>query len=884
LQNLNTKLGAIPPNTNVKIGENEEVHGFTEGGPTLKGRDLITNLSKALQERPIEGFVLHCYTQDAGQTDAHDPVYSIFKFKQEYMGGLACFYTYGIDVNIQKIVPAITMYAGRQFVVRVLTVECLSGTSIPYQLGIGYYDENLYLWVVTDCVKVKYVGGKRMKDVDDASPFKGERYLDTYLSRMVVPNAEGIVEPRKHTGVTNQTQRLANLIAKVLDYAATDEGFMQKAREFKNLHMTSHFKTEASANILNVSDLGIIIGGSCNAVYRSESNHFHLQAVVLKCMGLSESGSSYKFTVDNIENARIFYQHARHCIPKSISTEWSKETWKQMTDISALNKSDVLSQAKEKCYIHERLSEVSKAVNIDKEIYVPPKDLSWLHCSAYKVDDSYGKYFTDRDGKRKLQQVHIKTMIEALNGQFIEKPRPNDQIDIIFIPSEGKAFNAGMFRNITEKLKTQFVLIRISWLVETYMSTIGQSKHAKKLLTNFVADYGPTGDPDKYLDDPLRFLWDRAKARKAAGPAALPASERSAGGSVAGPSRESEERARRAAAAAGAAAAGASGAAAAGASGAAAAGASGAAQKPGDETDSARSVSPEGSRSDSPILTRPDPTPAASKHSASAAAKAAAEKQTPAKRPLDPTSGVEGSAPASPRRARHEDSSGKPADQTIVIEDSPPRNASTQRPPTARSHPSPSQPPPSTPKKSAQKMLDDLDAKEKQRERQAEERAKADAAERAENLRKQREAMEAAHAAKAENDRKKLEEMNAGSSAPPAAPSSDVSHGVLRGADGHEYVADSQSQGPEPTAQGTGGPPTGQDTGGPAAPARGGGRPETQHAQKQDAEPTAQGTGGAAAPARGGGRPESQNAQQWHVDHDGNQVPDDVYDTDSDSD
>ncbi len=140
-------------------------------------------------------------------------------------------------------------------------------------------------------------------------------------------------------------------------------------------------------------------------------------------------------------------------------------------------------------------------------------------------------------------------------------------------------------------------------------------------------------------------------------------------------------------------------------------------------------------------------------------------------------------------------------------------------------------------------MLEDLEEQEKQRERQAEERANADATERAENRRKQREATEAALAARAENDRKKLEEMNATASAPPrpAAP------GVLRGSDGHEYVPNSQPD-------------------------------------SQDPNPAGQDTGGAAAPARGGGRPESQNAQEWHVDEAGEAVHNDVYNTDSDSD
>ena len=167
----------------------------------------------------------------------------IYKFKHEYLGGLGIFYTPSLD---KAILDESARIAGRQFVVRCLTVECLHGTYIPYKLGVGYYDEDLGKWVVSDCVKVKYVSGDRILD---------SRYLDTSKSTFTL-DEEGENKP-KHANVTLQAQGLANQIAKVLQ-------FIKPSRIFDNILQTAHFKNESSANILNIVHAGLIVGGSCN--------------------------------------------------------------------------------------------------------------------------------------------------------------------------------------------------------------------------------------------------------------------------------------------------------------------------------------------------------------------------------------------------------------------------------------------------------------------------------------------------------------------------------------------------------------------------------------------------------------------------------------------
>ena len=151
----------------------------------ISGQWMVLEMSKALIKNSYEGFVLHS-TDKKGHS-------IIYKIKLEYMGGLGSFYSPTLDEEIRQWDNEKPLYAGRQFVVRCVTVECFHDTHIPMNIGVGYYDEDLCAWVVCDCIKVKYSGGTRVG-----------RYIDTSVK------VDG-----KHIGVTRQTQLMANMIAKI---------------------------------------------------------------------------------------------------------------------------------------------------------------------------------------------------------------------------------------------------------------------------------------------------------------------------------------------------------------------------------------------------------------------------------------------------------------------------------------------------------------------------------------------------------------------------------------------------------------------------------------------------------------------------------------------
>jgi len=502
LKALGDIMGALPPG--IEIGMN--THVLSDNQPKISGSKLILKMSSTLQKRAIEGCVLHCYDSNMK--------YAIYKFKQEYLGGLGYFYSRRIDDILKAENPDVKMKAGRQFVVRCLTVECLHGTSIPYQLGIGYYDEDLCQWVVSDCVKVKYVGGARMKDVEDPSPYAGERYIDVTKGKKMTGDEDFGGANVKHMGVTMQIQWLANFIAKVLDFTGV-------SRDFSNLHMTEHFKQESSPDILNVSSIGLIVGGSCNAVYCSEPHNYHMQAVVLKCMGISNNGSAHTFTAAEIENAKKFTNGMDNLfvIPGDISNEWTKQQWAEMTEIGKLNKSDVLSKTTTEVRLHERLAQV--VIPVPLMIYSPPTNLKFIHCSAYKIP----KLITvSINGKRTLKKVY--EVVNELQGTFNASPDANvnspiqEQVDIVFIPVEGDKFDVALFENIKTKLKTQFLLVRVSWLIKAYQN-VQRDKDTPNYpdINLYSVNYGPTGPDNVYIQHTGRFLWKRAHERGLSGAA-----------------------------------------------------------------------------------------------------------------------------------------------------------------------------------------------------------------------------------------------------------------------------------------------------------------------------------------------------------------------------
>jgi hypothetical protein len=190
----------------------------------ISGIKMVIDISNALTGSAVEGCIVRCTDRKGNHV--------IYKVKLEYMGGLGSHYSPTLDEEIRQWntrlqVPK-TLSAGRQFVVRCLTVECFHGTHIPINIGVGYYDDDQCKWIVSDCIKVKYTGGTRLG-----------QYIDTSMQ------VDG-----KHIGITRQTQYIANMIAKILDIA-------KPVADMSNLHLTSHFKKESTSNLLNVAELGL---------------------------------------------------------------------------------------------------------------------------------------------------------------------------------------------------------------------------------------------------------------------------------------------------------------------------------------------------------------------------------------------------------------------------------------------------------------------------------------------------------------------------------------------------------------------------------------------------------------------------------------------------
>jgi len=287
---------------------------------------LIALLANALCHNNVhhEGFILHC-------SDARESIYSIFKFKLEYLGGLGLYYSPWVDQ-----IQAVEKHAGRQFVVRLLTVECHPFSYIPYRLGVGYWDETKGRWVVTDSLPLKYT-----TDI-----------------------IEGF---QSMTGDRVSTKAIANAIAKILLIAKPDT-------DTKELVFTDHFKKESSLNILNVCNTGLIIAGSANAVYMSEQNNYHLQAAVIKHVGLGQTEFKRELAISDVmeefaKKSAAFsvnvvgtslFTAVEPILPQSVSIEWDNNKWKEMEDHIKFNVSCCLSECRDiGVDLYSRLCEVN---------------------------------------------------------------------------------------------------------------------------------------------------------------------------------------------------------------------------------------------------------------------------------------------------------------------------------------------------------------------------------------------------------------------------------------------------------------------------------------------------------------------------------------------
>ena len=467
------------------------VHNMTENGP-ISGRNLIVWMSQFITKHPMEGMVLHCVINQ-------EP--TIYKVKLEYMGGLGFFYTPAMDASIRdwnqsrqvRGLPDVVQCAGRQFVVRCLTAECIYGTHIPYKLGVGYWDDHMFSWVVTDCIKVKYAGGKRKGDTQDPSPYPGQRYLDTSEGKFFVDKS-GNQQP-KHAGVTMQTQSIANQIAKVLDMA-------QPTTDTSNLFLTDRFKKEASENLLNISEMGLIVGGSANMVFSSSKNNYHMQAVVLKCMGMSNRGSAHAFTSAEVANAEQFT--SVKVMPGSISNEWDKSTWANMSDLRIFNGSKLLTACLNTVALHQRLGEVNLFPHTAKPAFSKLTSLHGIHCSMH--------------GLYEQEQTIVSTVVHRLGGTFTDdvsreitdaSPIEN-KIDIVFVPKESDRFSLEILNEIKKKLKIQFLVARWSWAQKYTDEKLKDNTYTMPNISLYTVNYGPVGPDNTFIDDEHRFMWRRA--------------------------------------------------------------------------------------------------------------------------------------------------------------------------------------------------------------------------------------------------------------------------------------------------------------------------------------------------------------------------------------
>ena len=390
----------------------------------IDGKNMLMRVSTLLTQHAVEGCVVHC-TDDDGN-------YVIYKIKLEYLGGLGSFYSPAIDRECDQLA------SGRQFVVRCLTAECFHGTHIPLNVGVGYYDDDLCAWVVSDCIRLKYTDGPRVG-----------RYLEV--------SACG-----KHTGVTQQVQHIANMIAKILDITGPTS-------DLSNLHLTSHFKKESTKNLLNVSELGILIGGSANHVYESDSGNYHLQAAVLKCMGMT--ASFHGFRNSEIADIEAFATH----IPVIHGVrDWSKGDWARMVDLKGeFNQSNVLSTNDTRCTLAHRVGEIRSMRYVQRPIFSELKTLAGVRCCVHNAHP---------------QTTSIVKMAGGSCTLFSEL-RGKKQVDIVFV---------NQLKPIPLDFQAPFLLVHDSWALKCKAID-----YRLPDIDNYIID-------SSSIKDAKRFLWKRA--------------------------------------------------------------------------------------------------------------------------------------------------------------------------------------------------------------------------------------------------------------------------------------------------------------------------------------------------------------------------------------
>lgn len=511
----------------------------------------VPYLAKQISETNYEGYVLHCVA---------DKKYMIWKFKLEQLGGLGYYYTSIVGHNDKDIDPNIK-FAGKQFKARVLTMECLPNSLIPYQIGIGYFDpmckpfrvqrgtnsasEAQGAYIVTDCLKLKGIFPSFRSIPIRRTPDK--KYL------MVTDSAADFAIEIKHKQLTTSNKSVANIIALLAEHANFDMYDMSK------LVFSKTYTKNASQAFLNVSELGIVIGGSANMVYMSSQNVLHMQAATVKCVGIQKQ--------KNIKpvNSHLLAQWLgttgtlSACM--SDSSEWTKTDWSNNLDVTKFAQSVIFSTDTTPKLLDSVLHEidafvmpsVSASLNIPKiysylnfymyRPYIKKGDVYTLAVSFNKLKiliekfrinivnlntlDPENWYYDDCDLKKSM--IGKKTLISDYTQRSLEVPQTieiQERIDVVIINDndlDRYAQTTGsspedIYKQMVQRCSYRFIVVRDTWITQCMTArsplnyyTPGTRTHVYTQSRAQDSESKPWRIEENSLID--EFLYDRQKER-----------------------------------------------------------------------------------------------------------------------------------------------------------------------------------------------------------------------------------------------------------------------------------------------------------------------------------------------------------------------------------
>jgi len=521
---------------------------------------MVQTLARELTTDPIEGYILHCIERDSnGDVTSYD----VYKFKIEYLGGLNHYYTFasmsGTPDQYQVAEgsgPASVRplpdqkVAGRQFVVRCLTAECFPFSNIPHSIGIGYQKEANKFFVV-DVLKLKGVFKKSRRQwlnrVDGDAGAVG-KYLSVTNAAAMVADHQQII---KHKELTESNKSIANMIAFMADNMEPRE-----LVDYSNLAFSNTFLDATSGSFINVSKCGIVIGGSANMIYVSEKGNYHIQAGIVKCMGV-ETKRAVKAGIDPSDMLTKTGTFPA-CLPSTVKA-WTVFDWSSNTDLTEFNKQSTVSSSvavpfntllatREDfeysedfkrsadvptnfdnlnvwmfcCYNTKSVNKVpsisSHVINAmkDKNINILNEDGAELTKTGTV---KYYKFKNCKPEDSATQKIDIIMINRQAFKQFADKKFPNSEHPM-----------TDLFRSMKEKLKYRFILVS-DYFAEVMCQEHYASPRSRTLLFKFS---GADADSKQWSiqgeHDIDKFLLERQQSRI---PAASKALDKGAAGGAA---------------------------------------------------------------------------------------------------------------------------------------------------------------------------------------------------------------------------------------------------------------------------------------------------------------------------------------------------------------